>query len=286
MASDKRAGDDGAGGGSARGNGTRRNGARDDRPQVLVSTLDRGLQLLQLFRGTQDGLSLTEMTRRSGFEKSAVQRLAYTLHALGYLDRDDKTRRYRPGLKMLDFAYAYLIHDRLLERAMPRMVEVSRSLNTTVNLSVLDGRDMVYKARMPHSAMAFDGTLIGVRRPAAVTSGGQVIAAFSDDDVLETMLAGGLPGPLTAFTCTDEAEVRARVAQARRDGFVISNQQLMLQELVVAAPVIGPNRRAIAAISMPVYMPEWNEARVREELVPVITETARAISSIISQNGI
>lgn len=100
----------------------------------------------------------------------------------------------------------------------------------------------------------------------------------------EVLDPAGIDRIVTAFTCLDEAEMRARVAQARRDGFVISNQQLMLQELVVAAAVIGPDRKAIAAISMPVYMPEWNGARVREELVPVITETARAISSIISQD--
>ncbi|WP_412050735.1 IclR family transcriptional regulator [Hoeflea sp. Naph1] len=257
--------------------------AKPEKPQILASTLDRGLRIMQLFRNTQEEMSLTEITERSGLEKSAVQRLAYTLHALGYLDRDEKSRRYRPGLRMLDFAYAYLIHDRLLERAYPRMVEVSRKYNSTVNLGVLDGTEVVYKARIPHASVAFDAMLIGARQPAAVTAIGQIISAFSSDDVLEKMLAKGLPAPLTAFTCQDPEEVRARVAGAKRDGFIISNQQLMLQEVVVAAPVIGANRKAIAAISMPVYMPDWNEPRIREELVPVVTEAARSISSIISQ---
>jgi IclR family pca regulon transcriptional regulator len=260
--------------------------ATHDKPRVLVSTLDRGLQLLQLFRETQDGLSLAEMTQRSGFEKSAVQRLAYTLHALGYLERDGATRRYKPGLRLLDFAYAHLIHDRLLARAVPHLVSLGSSLGITVNLAVLDGREVIYKMRLPHAAMAFDGTLIGARWPAAITAIGQVIAAFSEDHVTETMLSGGLPEPMTPFTCRDVEDVRARVARAKQDGFAISTQQIMLQEIAVAAPVIDFNRRAIAAISIPVYMPEWDESRVREELVPIITETARSISSIISRNQI
>ncbi|MCL7466764.1 IclR family transcriptional regulator [Phaeovulum sp. NW3] len=251
---------------------------------VLASTLERGMRVLALFRDHHTPLSLTEIATLAGLEKSAAQRLTYTLHALGYLDRDDKNRRYRPGLRMLDLAYAYLIHDRLLERALPRLIELSRQLRSTVNLGVLDGHQLVYKARIPHSSLAYDATLIGVRQPAAVTAIGQVIAAFSPPDVLETLLAPGLPESMTPFTLTDPAQVRDRVNQARRDGFVISVQQIMPQEIVVAAPVMGPNRRAIAAIAMPVYMPEWTEDRVRADLVPALTDAARAISSVVASN--
>lgn len=254
------------------------------RPQVFASTLEKGLRVLLLFRENQGPLSLTEIARNAGLEKSAAQRLTYTLHLLGYLERDEQTRRYRPGLRMLDLAYAYLIHDRLLERALPRMIETSRSLDATVNLGILDGLQIVYKARIPRSSQSYDGTLIGVRQPAAVTAIGQVIAAFSRDEVLESLLAQPLPAPHTPFTCQDPAVVRGRVRQAKRDGFVVSVQQLMLQELVVAAPVLGPSREAIAAVSIHVYMPEWDEQRVRRELVPVVTEAARAISSTVAHS--
>ncbi|WP_158192529.1 IclR family transcriptional regulator [Stappia indica] len=252
------------------------------RPPVLASTLERGMRVLALFRDHHVALSLTEIAEAAGLEKSAAQRLTYTLHALGYLDRDDKTRRYRPGLRMLDLAYAFLIHDRLLERALPRMIEVSRTLRTTVNLGVLDGHEVVYKARIPHTSLAYDTTLIGVRQPAAVTAVGQVIAAFSPPEVLERMMEPGLPEPVTPFTCQDPQVVRARVAQAQRDGYVITNQQIMLQEIVIAAPVIGANRQAVAAISMPVYIPEWSEERVLRELVPAITDASRTISSVVA----
>ncbi|WP_176793805.1 IclR family transcriptional regulator [Rhodospira trueperi] len=249
------------------------------RPQVLSSTLEKGLRILRLFRSTQDGLSLSEITRLTGLEKSAAQRLTYTLHGLGYLDRDERTRRYGPGLKMLDLSYAYLIHDDLLERALPRMLETSRAMNIAVNLGVLDGTEVLYKYRIPHSAVAFDNALIGVRQPAPVTAIGQVIAAFSDADVLDRMLSAGLPEPVTPYTLQDPEIVRRRVAQAKHDGFVISVQQVMLQEIAVAAPILGPDRTAVAAISMPVYMPEWDEDRVRRDLVAPITAAARAISS-------
>ncbi len=253
------------------------------KPTVLATTLERGMRVLALFRTHQTPLSLSEIAELAELEKSAAQRLTYTLHALGYLERDEKTRRYRPGLRMLDLAYAYLIHDRLLERALPHMIDLSRKMRTTVNLGVLDGSEVIYKARIPRSSLSYDAALIGVRQPAVVTGIGQVIAAFSPPEVIESLLAEPLPTPQTPFTYRDPAQIAARVEQARHDGYVISAQQIMLQEIVVSAPVFGPNRVAVAGISMPVYMPDWTEDRVRAELVPPLTEATRTISTSVAR---
>lgn len=241
------------------------------------------MRVLALFRSHLTPLSLSEITELAELEKSAAQRLTYTLHALGYLERDEKTRRYRPGVRMLDLAYAYLIHDRLLERALPHMIELSRKTRTTVNLAVLDGNEVIYKARIPRSSLSYDAALIGVRQPAMVTGIGQVIAAFSPPELTQALLAQPLPTPQTPFTCQDPAELRARVEQARHDGFTVTCQQIMLQEIVVSAPVFGPNRQAVAGISMPVYMPDWTEERARSELVPALTEATRTISTSVAR---
>jgi IclR family pca regulon transcriptional regulator len=241
------------------------------------------MRVLALFRTHLTPLSLSEITELAGLEKSAAQRLTYTLHALGYLERDEKTRRYRPGLRILDLAYAYLIHDRLLERALPHMIELSRKMRTTVNLAVLDGYEVIYKARIPRSSLSYDAALIGVRQPALMTGIGQVIAAFSPPEVIAGLLTQPLPAPQTPFTCQDPALIRTRVEQARHDGFIISSQQIMLQEVVVSAPVFGPNRVAVAGISMPVYMPDWTEERVRAELVQPLTEATRTISTSVAR---
>ena len=256
---------------------------RAAQPAILASTLERGMRVLSLFRTHLTPLSLSEIAQHAELEKSAAQRLTYTLHALGYLERDEKTRRYRPGLRTLDLAYGYLIHDRLLERALPHMIELSRKTRTTVNLAVLDGSEVIYKARIPRSSLSYDAALIGVRQPAQVTGIGQAIAAFSPPEVTQAFLAAPMPAPQTPFTCQDPDEIRARVESARHDGFVITSQQILLQEIVVSAPVFRPRRQAVAGISMPVYMPDWSVERAREDLVPALTEAARTISTSVAR---
>lgn len=249
---------------------------------LFVGTLEKGMRVIELFRSVHTPLGLIDIARRTDLEKSAAQRLCHTLFKLGFLERDNDTRRYRPGMRMLEMAFTYLIQDRLVELALPRLIEVARTFDTTVNLSVLDGAHIVYKTRIPHPRQAYDTTLIGARRPALNTAAGLSMLAFRPAEDLEAVLDAWQPTAITPHTTMDPDIIRAQVAAARQDGYTITKNQLMLQELGVAAPVLGEAGTAVAAVSMPVYMPEWSMERIHEELISVVMETARSVSSAYS----
>lgn len=52
---------------------------------LFVGTLAKGLRLLRAFDESHVSLSLAELVARTGLEKSAVQRMAHTLHHEGML---------------------------------------------------------------------------------------------------------------------------------------------------------------------------------------------------------
>src|SRR3546814_18850039 len=58
-------------------------------------------------------ISLTEIAAATGFGKSASQRLTHTLTALGYLEKNPETRRYRMTVRALDLAHGLLITDQI-----------------------------------------------------------------------------------------------------------------------------------------------------------------------------
>ncbi|OZB09623.1 MAG: IclR family transcriptional regulator, partial [Marinobacter sp. 34-60-7] len=74
---------------------------------LFVGSLAKGLRLLRAFDETHTELSLGDLAQRTGLDKSAVQRLANTLHIEGMLDKDPITRRFRPSHAWLELAYAY-----------------------------------------------------------------------------------------------------------------------------------------------------------------------------------
>src|SRR4051812_40350890 len=85
----------------------------EPRSDPTLSTLDRGLRILELLATSEAkaGLTLTELGRAFGMHRSTLFRFLATLRARGYIDRDPVSDRYLIGPRGLTLAGAYL--DRL-----------------------------------------------------------------------------------------------------------------------------------------------------------------------------
>lgn len=254
------------------------------RPDTLfVGSVEKGFSVLHAFRtgqrelGLRD-LSLSQISEISGLDKSAAQRFTNTLVELGYLEKDPRTRRYRPGVSLIDFYYTYIMGNRLAEIAMPRLIEAGKVYGTTVNLCEPSGASVIYTIRIPHEKAFFGATVPGRRMPAFCTAPGIVMLAHLPAEEAEAVLAASDMTPRTEWTVTDPEKVRRRIANARRTGFDIAVQQSLIHEISTAAPVLNAEGRAFAALQVPVYMPEWTIEQVKEKIVPLVIETARAIS--------
>ena len=196
--------------------------AKPHRPDALfVGSVAKGFAVLHAFRrgqrelGLRD-LSLSQISEISGLDKSASQRFTNTLVELGYLEKDVRTRRYRPAIKLIDFYYTFIMSNRLAEIAMPRLIEASRTLGTTVNLCEADGTDVVYTLRVPHEKAFFRATIPGRRMPAFCTGPGIAILAHRPPEEVEAVLAASDMRPITEWTITEPKKVRKRIENARR----------------------------------------------------------------------
>ena len=82
---------------------------------LFVASLERGFAILEAFGASQSEMGVTELAAVTGFDKSAAQRFAHTLHVLGYLERIESARKYRLSRRTLGLAYSYLRSDPLIE---------------------------------------------------------------------------------------------------------------------------------------------------------------------------
>jgi IclR family pca regulon transcriptional regulator len=245
---------------------------------LFVSSLEKGMRVLDAFSGPRDSLGITEIAAATNMDKSAAQRFTNTLHKLGYLERDPHSRRYRPGIKLLDFSYTYLRHDRLAEVAVARLIEAGKVFGTTVNLCVLAGTDIIYTVRIPHEKASYNATVPGRRVPAFSSSGGVSILAFRPADEAAAVVDASNRVKMTEQTITARAAVLQRIADARADGFAAGVSQMLPNEISIAAPVIDNRGYGIAAVQIPVYQPQWTLDDARSKLAPLAMETARSIS--------
>ncbi len=251
--------------------------AIEDNP-LFVGSLQRGFAILEAFGPDAPELGLTEIAQATGFDKSAAQRFTFTLHALGYLEKNAATRKYRLSLKSLGLSYAYLRAQPLIERATPYLADLRRQCRVRVDLSLLDDTEIVYVVRLQSRREAFGATLLGRRIPAFCSSGGRAMLSVMDEAEARDIVDRSNRRQLTPYTVTAPDAVMAEIATARAQGYALSLQECLVGEIVVSAPVVGLNGRPLAAVHVASTLADHDEAAMRDQFAVMARATARLIA--------
>ncbi|WP_026061712.1 IclR family transcriptional regulator [Rhodococcus rhodochrous] len=148
-------------------------------PEVLPtpsSVMDRLDLLLEPFRDT-DGLTLTELCRRTGFPRSSAHRMLLQLVRVGWMRRSGTT--YHLGPKIVELGALAQAHDRIHSAALRSMYALHRETGLAVHLTVLDNDQVVYLEKVS-GAQVTDSTWAGQRRLAEDTVAGLALLARRD----------------------------------------------------------------------------------------------------------
>ncbi len=236
---------------------------------------------MRAFTPESTEMTLGEIALKTELSKSSVQRLCHTLHELGYLQKEEKSKSFRPTLKYLDFSWSYLHSDQLVRLATPRLIDLGRKLKITVNLAELDGTDIVFTIRNPYNQAPYYSTFLGRRVPAVLTTPGRVLLSFKTDDEVRAIVDswdGTNPLFLTYKVIDDRDKIFEEILLARKQGYCISESQGASSSLInIAVPVIDGRGNPLAAIQSPMAASEWDRERIVREVLPHLVEAANSI---------
>jgi DNA-binding IclR family transcriptional regulator len=232
----------------------------------------RVLRLLAAFSADRPELGLTELSRRAELPLTTTHRLVGELTEWGALERGEDGR-YRVGLRLWEVGALAPRGLGLRESAMPFLEDLYEVTRQNVQLAVLDGTEVVYVERISGRGAVNVITRVGGRLPLHATGVGLVLLAHADPELQEQVLAAPLKR-YTAKTRCDPEEVRRALADVRRTGVAVSDGQIELIALSVAAPVHGARGDVVAALSV-VVPAATSDPRA---YVPVVRAAARGIS--------
>ncbi len=245
---------------------------------LFVGALAKGLKVLRAFDDTASELSLSELATRCGLDKSATQRLANTLHLEGMLDKDPETRRFRPSHAWLEMAYAYSWSNPLISQAQPRLIDLSLKLGETINLAEQSGNHIIYVSRLPCRRTNFAASLVGRRIPALHTSAGRAMLATRSKSERAQAVAEWPLHAYTPHTTTDRAALLDAIELSAQQGYAVAREQMFQNEVGIAAPIYNSDGRAYAAVQCSVSAHLWDEAAILTEILPLLQDTANAIT--------
>lgn len=249
-----------------------------DSGQALTQSVSRALAILSCFTDQQPVLRVSDFARMLNLTASNVSRLLSTMESLGYVERDETTGLFRPGLQLVALAGIALNHIELRKQALAELQELGNRLGLGANLSILRDSAIFYLAHVDGPRAPRMYTLLGRKNPLHATGMGKVLLAHLPQPEVDRILAEtGLPR-YTSSTITDPAELKAELEIVRHRGYATEVEELALGRACVAAPIHNRTNSVVAAISISGPLTEVNLEQRQEQLARVVIEAADHIS--------
>ncbi|GAA1091472.1 IclR family transcriptional regulator domain-containing protein [Tsukamurella spumae] len=240
-----------------------------------VQSLARGLSVIRAFDAANPRRTLSDVARATDLTRATARRFLLTLAELGYVRSDGTLFWLTP--RVLELGYSYLSSLTLPEIAEPHLQDLSEEVNESSSVSILDGTEVVYVARVAIRRIMTVGISIGTRLPAWATSMGRVLLADLPDDELAANLEAAAPQPFTERTLTDPASLIAEIRSVGSRGYALVDQELENGLRSLAAPVRSADGRVVAALNISTPAFRYTDADIQDTLLPALLRTTEAI---------
>jgi DNA-binding IclR family transcriptional regulator len=231
------------------------------------TSIDIALNILELFSPETRELGISEIASRLRKKASTIHRTLGILKNRGYVEQSAERGKYSLGLRVFELGTVYQNQSNFMRDAMACLESLSRATDETINLAVLDQdlRGIAYIAKIESPHILKTDIRIGTRLYSHCTALGKVLLSQVDDAALDEAFPShaDLPG-YTKRSITNTDQLRAALADVRKKGYAIDEEEFRSEVVCVAMPFRDMNRRTVAAISVTAPAHRFTRARVEE----------------------
>lgn len=245
-----------------------------------IQSLDRGLQVIQAFSEKNHALSVTDVSKLTGLSRPVARRILLTLQHLGFAESENGI--FRLTARALSLGYAYLASNNTWSMAHPFMRDFVAKTGESCSISILDGTDILYVARVSAKRIMSINLDVGSRLPAYATSMGHVLLANLPEEELDAYLDSFQYEQFTDKTITSKEELRDVLKDVHNKGWGGVDQQFEEGLRSIAVPIRDAQGKTIAAINCSVHAGRISKQMLRDEFLPVLLECSDNISQAIA----
>jgi DNA-binding IclR family transcriptional regulator len=166
---------------------------------------------------------------------------------LGWLSYSEG--RYSLGTRIFELASLSSVRHELREAALPFMEDLYEATHITVHLAVRKDIEVLYVEKIGGHDRITELSQVGGRMPLYCTGVGKTLLAFSPGSITDEVIEAGL-APRTQATITSPTRLRLELENIVANGVAIDREESCLGVCCVAAPVYGPDRTVVAALSL------------------------------------
>ncbi|SMY06283.1 Pca regulon regulatory protein [Flavimaricola marinus] len=213
-----------------------------------LGSFAKGLRVLECFCAETPRLSIADVAARTGLDRATSRRCLLTLHHEGYAEYDGKFFTLTP--RALRLGMSALAALPLPQIVQPWLDQLSEQIGQSCSVSVLDGTEIVYLARAAQRRVMSIGLMPGSRLPAHFTSMGRVLLAALPEAQARAIIDASDLTPRAPNSVTDPEEIMARIAQTRRQGYCLIDQEMEAGLRALAVPILSARGETVAALNI------------------------------------
>ncbi len=258
--------------------GTFVDGPADRADPLFNQSLAKGLLVLRAFDLAHKTLTLGEIARLAGISKGSAQRAVHTLEILGYVGRDECSRRFRLLPKVVELGFNYLASHSLVRLAHPYLAQLAQSSGETASLTEPVNGHMLYVSQIMTTQSIPVLTPVGMRIPMYCTSSGRAYLGCLSDAEARRILEASVREQRTPSTLTAVQDILRTLHVSRRLGYAVNCEELFPGDMGIAAPIIDCFGQAVGAVHLSPPTSRWRLEEATSRLAPLVRECARSIS--------
>jgi IclR family pca regulon transcriptional regulator len=246
-----------------------------------VTSLDRGLRVLQTFSRDHAQLTLSEVAALTQLSPATARRSLHTLEILGYVGRSGRRFLLRPKVLSISSGYLSAINaERVLQ---PFLQDLVNEVGGSSSVTILDDLQIVYLAHASANRAIRLTAGVAARYPAYATSMGRVLLAFQPDWVVDAYFARASLRKMTERTETNPAALRRILKDTRAKGYTAIEDELDYGIVSVALPIFAPDGTVVAAANCADVTTRLSKSEIVKKRLPALRQAVRRIEGMLTQ---
>ncbi len=238
----------------------------------MIQAIDRAARVLFLLGGSRQ-LGISDLANALGLAPSTVHGIVKSLQQHGLVAKEPNGNRYALGPALVKLSNVYLDNLEVRSAAMQWTRELATRTGYAVRLGVPLGDEVliIHYNRRPDGTQQMPET--GQSIPLHAGAMGKVFMSYNTP-LADDRLSRPLPA-LTGDTVTDPDTLRIQLCRVAGRGYAVDEEESLIGESTLAAPVADQSGAVIAAVSL--VIPS-NEYPPPDGVINDLRETARNIS--------
>lgn len=244
-----------------------------------VQSISRAFMLLRTIAQYPQGITITDLARRTKLHKSTVSRLILTLEAERAVDRHNGTLHIGEGIAEL--VAAEINSATLVSLAHPYLRTLVDTVDETAGLCIPEEECAFYIDQVMTDHYIQIRNWTGERYPLHTVSSGKLFLAYASEHKINEYLAKPLAAT-TARTITEPGILRRHLARLRSQGYDWSFEEFTEGLAVVSAPIFDTQGAVIASIYVCGPMLRFPPNGKQDEITALVVATCQEITKAIA----